>query len=280
VEDAVPEHQDNREAVIARARSFLFVPGDRADRFDKAVGSGADIVILDLEDAVAADRKDSARDFVRQWLDRGNRALVRLNGADTQWFSDDSQLCGHPSLIGAMLPKAEPGVVLERVTAVCPIVALVETARGIRRLDDIALTSGVVRLAFGSVDLALDLGFTGPDAALDPLRLELVTASRAAGIAPPIGGVTTDFRDPTQVRSDMQREAALGFSAKLCIHPAQVEPIHEGLRPDSSELEQARRIVAAFDAAEGAAAAFEGKMIDKPVVESARRLLAAAGLKS
>jgi citrate lyase subunit beta/citryl-CoA lyase len=280
VEDTVPEHQDNQEATIARARSFLFVPGDRADRFDKAAASGADIVILDLEDAVPVERKDSARDLVRHWLDRGGRALVRLNGADSQWFGVDSQLCGHPSLIGAILPKAEPGDALKSVGSSCPTVALVETAGGVRGLDDITATHGVIRLAFGSVDLALDLGFTGPDEALDPVRLELVTASRAANIAPPIGGVTVDFRDPARILSDMRREAALGFTAKLCIHPAQVEPIHEALRPDSSRLEKARQIVAAFEAADGAAAAFEGKMIDKPVVESARRLLAAAGLKS
>ena len=274
------EHQSKRKAAIASARSFLFVPGDRADRFDKAAASGADIVVLDLEDAVPVERKDSARDLVKQWLDRGGKALIRLNGADTRWFGDDSKLCGHPSLIGAMLPKAEPGVAIERIGEACPTVALVETARGMRRLDDIAAAPGVVRLAFGSVDLALDLGFTAPDEALDPLRLELVAASRAAGIAPPIGGVTIDFSDPARILSDTRREAALGFTAKLSIHPAQVEPIHEALRPGSSALEQARRIVAAFEAAGGAAAAFEGKMIDKPVVESARRLLAAAGLKS
>jgi citrate lyase subunit beta/citryl-CoA lyase len=92
--------------------------------------------------------------------------------------------------------------------------------------------------------------------------------------------VTTDFRDPVRVLDDARREAALGFTAKLCIHPAQVEPIHDALRPDAAEVDRARRIVAAYEAANGGAAAFEGKMIDKPVVESARRLLAAAGLKS
>ncbi len=276
----MPEHQSHREAAIASARSFLFVPGDRADRFDKAIASGADIVILDLEDAVPAEKKDSARDLVKQWLDRGGTALVRLNGADSQWFGDDSQLCVHPSLIGVMLPKAEPGEALEQMARTCPTVALVETARAVRSLDSIGSTAGLVRLAFGSVDLALDLGFTASDGALDPLRLELVAASRAAGIAPPIGGVTVDFRDPTRIFSDTRREAALGFTAKLCIHPAQVEPVHDALRPDPSALEQARQIVAAFEATNGAAAGFEGKMIDKPVVESARRLLAAAGLKS
>jgi citrate lyase subunit beta/citryl-CoA lyase len=280
VEKAVTDRQTKRESAIASARSFLFVPGDRPERFDKAAASGADIVILDLEDAVPAERKDDARELVREWLDRGGTALVRLNGAGTQWFGDDSRLCDHPSLIGAILPKAEPGEALDLVGAICPTVALVETARGVRQLDNIAAAAGVVRLAFGSVDLVLDLGFTGMDEALDPIRLDLVVASRAAGIAPPIGGVTTDFRDPVRVLDDARREAALGFTAKLCIHPAQVEPIHDALRPDAADVDRARRIVAAYEAANGGAAAFEGKMIDKPVVESARRLLAAAGLKS
>jgi len=269
----------DRRSAIANARSFLFVPGDRPDRFEKAANSGADVIILDLEDSVAADRKQSARDAVAVWLDKGGQALVRLNGADTIWFEEDVRLCNHPSLLGAMLPKAEPGKSLELIARSCPTVALVETARAIRRLDGIALTSGVARLAFGSVDLALDLGLSAPDEALDPLRLDLVAASHAAAIAPPIGGVTVEFRDHERVLSDARRDAGLGFRAKLCIHPAQVEPIHEALRPNPSEVERARRIVAAFEAADGAAAALDGKMIDKPVVESARRLLIAAGLK-
>jgi len=276
----VPHHRSSRESAIASARSFLFVPGDRPERFDKAAASGADIVILDLEDAVPPERKEEARHLVQQWLDTGGRALVRLNGADTMWFGEDSELCDHPSLIGAILPKAEPCDALDLVASKCPTVALIETARAIRRLDDIATVPGVVRLAFGSVDLGLDLGFSGPDEALDPIRLDLVIASRAAGIAPPIGGVTTDFRDPARVLTDTRREAALGFTAKLSIHPAQVQSIHDALRPADADVDRARGIVAAFEAADGAAAAFEGKMIDKPVVESARRLLAAAGLKS
>jgi len=263
--------------VIADARSFLFVPGDRPDRFDKAVRSGADVIILDLEDAVSIEKKEGARDSVRQWLDQGGQALVRLNGADTHWFEEDAQLCRHPSLLGAILPKAEAGEALEQIAQICPAVALVETAKAIRQLDAIAAVAGLARLAFGSVDLALDLGFSGPDKGLDPLRVDLVVASRAAGIAAPIGGVTVEFRDPAQVLSDARREAALGFGAKLCIHPAQVSPVHEALRPDASAVERARAIIAAFDAAGGGAAALDGKMLDKPVVEGARRILAATG---
>src|SRR6476646_707523 len=118
----VTRSADPRIAAVQDARSFLFVPGDRPERFDKAAASGADIVILDLEDALPAEHKDDARELVREWLDRGGTALVRLNGADTQWFGDDSRLCDHPSLIGAILPKAEPGEALDLVGAICPTV--------------------------------------------------------------------------------------------------------------------------------------------------------------
>jgi citrate lyase subunit beta/citryl-CoA lyase len=241
------------------------------------MASGADVIILDLEDAVPIERKESARASVTAWLDGGGEALVRINGADTQWFDEDARLFGHPSVLGAMLPKAEPGKALELAAATCPTVALIETARASRQIDSIAAVEGVVRLAFGSVDLALDLGFSGPDAALDPLRLDLVIASRAADMAPPIAGVTVDFRDPARVLLDARREAALGFGAKLCIHPAQIGPIHEALLPDAGDVDRAQRIITAFEAAGGGAAALDGKMLDKPIVEAARRLLAAAG---
>lgn len=261
---------------IAAARHFLFVPGNRPERFDKAAASGADIAILDLEDAVPADAKDAARENVRAWLDAGGRAVVRLNPSDTPFFKADVALADHPNLLGIMLPKTEAGEVLAHVASRAPVVALVETARGMASLDGIAQTEGVVRLAFGTIDLSLDLDVKVDDRQFDPLRLAMTIASRAASIAAPIDGVTPDFRDAGANETAMRAARMLGFRAKMCIHPAQLAPVEAALRPTEDEIVQARRIVEADKASGGSAVAMDGAMVDRPVVERAYRLLADA----
>jgi citrate lyase subunit beta/citryl-CoA lyase len=141
-------------------------------------------------------------------------------------------------------------------------------------MPTIAATEGVVRLAFGAIDLALDLDTDAPDAAFAPLRLQMVIASRAAGLGGPIDGVTTDFRDPAAITSDARAARAIGFTGKLCIHPAQVAPLHAALRPTHAQLAYATAIVEANTASGGAAVSMNGQMIDRPVVERALRLLA------
>lgn len=262
-------------------RSCLFTPADRPERFEKALATGADLVVLDLEDAVLPEAKEVARENVRSFLRAGGRAGVRVNGVGTPWHESDMSLLREGGLCAAMLPKAENAADLARFAAAapvgCAVIALVESALGIWTARELAAVAGVTQLAFGSVDFQLDAGI--PDAAEDdaPLlyaRSRLVLASAIAGIAAPIDGVTVALDDTDVLRRDVARARQLGFGGKLCIHPKQIAPVHEGFAPSAEELAQARAIVAAAEAsgAEGAIR-LNGKLIDRPVVMRARRLL-------
>lgn len=149
---------------ISTARSFLFVPSDRPERFEKAMAAGADMVILDLEDAVAPAAKIAARAAVSAWISPDRPVIIRINAADTVWFDDDLALPDRAGVAAIMLSKSIAGAVLERVASCAIVIALVETARGMLDLAAIAATPGVVRLAFGSIDLASILMPTYPTA--------------------------------------------------------------------------------------------------------------------
>ena len=259
------------------ARSYLFVPADRPERFAKAQASGADAVIIDLEDAVAPHAKATAREALANWLDTDQRpVVVRVNGVDTPWFADDLALATRPNVTAVMLPKAERADDLARVRAAVPSVALlplVETADGIDRVREIAVAAGVQRLAFGSIDLQHDLGIGGDGEELLMFRSQLVLASRLAQLAPPVDGVSIAIDDRIALQADAQRARRLGFGGKLCIHPRQVAPVNEAFTPAASEIAWAQRVVAAAAHAEGAAVAVDGQMVDKPVLLRAQALL-------
>lgn len=263
------------------ARSLLFVPGDRPDRFDKAATSGADGVICDLEDAVAAQTKASARAAVTHWLAGSGSAAVRINAPGTDWHDDDrAAVAGLRGLTAVMVPKAENPQDMAALAAALgrgtPIVALIETALGIHRAHEIAATAGVVRLAFGALDFALDTrSAADEDAALLYARSSLVVASRVARIPPPIDGVTTCLGDEAAVRSAASMARRLGFGGKLCVHPRQVVPVNAAFTPTEEEIHHARRIVAA--AGDGVTS-LNGRMVDKPVVDHARMVLTQATL--
>ena len=258
-------------------RSYLFVPGDRPERFDKAVDTGADLVILDLEDGVLPDAKEKARQIVGEWLAKGNRAAIRVNGTKTAWHAQDLELLRHQSVAAALIPKAEQvDDLLAFANAVpkgMPIVPVVETALGIWNVRELAEVRGVVQLAFGSVDFQLDTGINGEDSELLYARARIVLASAIAHIAPPMDGVTLAINDDDQLRSDIARGRKLGFGGKLCIHPRQVPIVNEGYSPKPDEVERARRIVKAAEAAGIGAIQLDGKLIDRPVVERARAVL-------
>jgi len=264
--------------IAGAARTWLFVPGDRPERFAKAAAAGPDVVVVDLEDAVAPAHKDAARAHVTDWLPRaGVTVAVRINAAGTTWHDADlaalAALDG-PSLV--VLPKADSPETVAAALAALPdgsaVVALVETALGVARAIDLASFPGVVRLAFGSYDLAAELGVDPEHApALAPARGNLVLASAVGGLAGPIDGVTGDVRDHERLTADVTTAAALGFAGKLCIHPGQVAPTAAALAPSPDEVAWAERVLAA--ATEDGVALVDGRMVDAPVVARARRIV-------
>ncbi|AKP57224.1 citrate lyase [Mycobacteroides abscessus subsp. abscessus] len=262
------------ESGIGWARSLLFVPGDRPERFAKAVDSGADAIVIDLEDAVAPDAKNVAREAAERWLREGGHAIVRINGSGTQWHADDVALaaaCGCP----VMLPKACSASHVSEVVAELPpgteLIALIETAAGVLAAPEICATDGVVRVAFGSIDLAAELGINPEEhESMLYARSALVMAAAAAGQATPVDGVTTTLNDADLLLADAARAARLGFGGKLCIHPRQVPAINAQFSPSQDEVAWARRVSAAVD---GGASVVDGRMVDKPVVERAARIL-------
>jgi citrate lyase subunit beta/citryl-CoA lyase len=256
--------------------AWLFVPGDRPERFAKAVASGADAVVLDLEDAVTPAHKDAARDEIAGWLSGAGRGWVRINAAGTPWQAADvAALAGLPGLLGLVIPKSEDPQLLQDLTLrngpAVGVLALVETALGVHRAVEIA-SAGVDRLAFGSIDFAEDVGSDGSWEALLLVRSTLVLASRVAGIAAPVDGVTTALRDPERLAYDVAAARGLGFAGKLCVHPDQVRPVQAGFAPTAQEVDWAERIVSAARDTRGAVAV-DGAMVDRPVLARARRIL-------
>ena len=269
----------------ATVRSLLFVPGHQGARFDKACQSGADAIVLDLEDAVPIDRKDEARAQVAQWLaGRGQEATgpqiaVRVNGADTPWHADDLAVCAQAGVDALMLPKSEDPVVLGALAAKLPAVALlplVETARGMARLEEIAAAPGVQRLVFGTIDFQADLDIEGEGLELLYFRSRMVLASRVAGIQSPVDGVSTAIDDAARIEADALQARRLGFGAKLCIHPKQVALVNQGFSPTQAQIDWARRVIEADAASGGAPVAVDGKMVDRPVVLKAHSILCAS----
>ncbi|MDE2394182.1 MAG: CoA ester lyase [Burkholderiales bacterium] len=252
-------------------RSYLFVPADRPERIARALQSGADAVIVDLEDAVAPAAKAAARQALQGWLESAAAApvLVRVNASNTPWHEDDLRLCERPAVRAIVLPKAEDAAALARLAK--PVLPLIETAAGFDALRAIAAAPGVRRLAFGALDFQVDLGIEGDDDALLFFRSQLVLASRLAGLEAPVDGVTTALDDEEAVRGDTARARRLGFGAKLCIHPKQVAAVNRGFTPADAEIDWARRVIAAAQG--GAAVAVDGKMVDAPVLLRAEALL-------
>jgi citrate lyase subunit beta/citryl-CoA lyase len=262
-------------------RSYLFVPGNRPERFDKAFSAGADAVILDLEDAVQPDEKAAARAAVLAAVsaDASRAAWVRINGSDTAWFNEDvAALAGRPGVAGIVLPKAETRQQIEAVLAhahpALSVLPIVETARGFANLALLCGTPRVQRIVFGTLDFQVDLGIDGDGEELHFFRSQIVLASRLAGIGAPVDGVSTTIADADAVEADARRGRRFGFGAKLCIHPKQVDAVHRAYAWSDAELAWARRVLASVDASNGAAVAVDGKMVDMPVILKARRIAA------
>jgi citrate lyase subunit beta / citryl-CoA lyase len=262
------------------SRSYLFVPGNRPDRFDKARRSGAHRVILDLEDAVAPEEKDSARAHVARWDGRSD-AIVRINGFDSPWFEPDVQMIREQGVATVMLPKAESKaieILARELGQRSFVVALIETAAGYFNVQNITTNSVTAQLAFGHLDFGMDAGVIETDRELDPVRLGLVLESRRAGLPAPIEGVTPDWLDVDAFAQAVRRARSMGFGGKLCIHPSQVKLVNEGFLPSAEELAWARRVIDAIEASGSGAIAVDGKMVDGPIAARARAIVAGATL--
>ena len=265
------------------ARTYLFVPGNRPERFAKALASGADVVVLDLEDAVAVEAKDAARAAIADWAAGAcaaerRRIAVRVNDAESAGFADDLRLLREAGLDDVMCPKTESPDQIAALRAMLPaarVLALIESARGVAGVAAVAASAGVLRLVFGTLDLALDLDLDIGDLSdgLSHAASRLAIASRVAGLAAPVAGVTPQIADTARLLADLAWSRRHGLGAKLCIHPNQVAPVHAALAPSAQALDWARRVLAA-EAASPGAAQLDGRMIDRPVVLQATRTLA------
>lgn len=283
-------------------RTLLFAPGNRPDRAEKALGLAADAVIMDFEDAVPIAEKESCRPVVKAILDKnpGKRMYVRVNALSTPYCRDDIKAVGSKNLEGIMLPKVESpedlvefdGLVaqMEKESGIEPgtlnVICVCETARG---LEDVYRIASVkmdhkrdMIFAFGAADYTTDLGIrlTREGRELDYARWRLPIVSRAAGLMPPLDTPwMVDLKDMDGLVADAQKAKALGFQGKVVIHPNQIQSCNEIFTPSAEELAFAQKVVSAFEQAERegkAAIQVDGKFIDYPVVEQARRVVSLA----
>lgn len=272
---------------VRHACSFLFVPATQPERLPKALASGADLVIADWEDAVAPADKERARNALADALaalpaPQRARLLVRINSEATPWFAADLQALAQltaQGLAGAVVPKAERAQTLQAVARAAgpqaALVPLVESVAGLAAADALAAAPQVARLAFGHLDFQMDAGMACADdeQELLPVRMALVLASRRAGLAAPIDGVTVDTRNPERMGRDAERARRMGFGGKLCIHPAQVPVLHAAFDPDEAAVTHAQRVRQALEQAGGGVCVLDGRMVDAPVLAQAEQTL-------
>jgi citrate lyase subunit beta/citryl-CoA lyase len=285
-------------------RTALFVPGNRPDRVDKAVRTGADAVIIDLEDAVALNEKEAARSKVRDKIleHAERRMIVRVNSLDSPFFQGDLEEVVTDNLACLMIPKVDSAAHIREINenllkvekeksmkpGALSILPLIESAIAVQNVFEIAsektMPSRIYCVAFGAADYTLDMGIeiTKEGTELTYPRSRIALASRASGIEPPLDTpFMMDLKDMEALKNDANRAKQLGFQGKLCIHPNQVEPCHAVFSPTKDEIRHAQKVVQAFEEAEKegtAAFQLDGKFVDYAVVERARRILRVAKL--
>jgi citrate lyase subunit beta / citryl-CoA lyase len=280
-------------------RSFLFTPANHARRVEKVFTIGADAAILDLEDAVAIDEKPGARGKAVEALQRPRacKAYVRVNALDTEFCFDDLLTIVGPGLDGIILPKVESAhgmltadwmvAQLERRAGLevgaIDIIPIIETGVGLMAAEEIARAgSRIRRLSFGAGDFTFDMNiaWTSDESELGYARSRLVAVSRAAGLEAPLDTVWFDLQDEDGLRASAEKVVKMGFQGKLCIHPSQIPVVNRAFTPSDEAVDFARKVVAAFEAAEAdgsAALQVDGKFIDYPIVYRAQRVLETVG---
>ncbi len=267
-------------------RSFLFVPGDRPERFDKAITSGCDVVIIDLEDAVSPSNKDLARSEVIKYLnDTTNnqvRCFVRINSIKTYdglrdiiAFIDNE--CLPDGIVLPMVDSAEEVIILEKIIQEhkhdMSLFVVIETPKGLSNIDSILSVSNIVEfVGFGSADYTAQTGSSLSWDSLLYARSKIVNSAGIAGVIA-IDGVWPDINNQKGLLDETKRIVDIGFKGKIAIHPKQISGIHEAFAPNEEQINFAKEVIDAYEAAKGGVISVRGKMIDEPLVISAKRVL-------
>ncbi|MDN7245233.1 HpcH/HpaI aldolase/citrate lyase family protein [Planococcus shenhongbingii] len=270
-------------------RSLMFTPGTKKERLLKSVNSEADALLWDLEDAVHPDDKDGAQAVIKEALDElGDKPakpiFLRVNQYDTEWYEEDVKLARHENVTGIMLPKTESSEqaakTWEGMGSEGELIALIETAAGIIRLEDIFSNPNISGVAFGAIDYAVDVDLTLTEAGLEALyaRSRIVTYAKAAGISGIYDTVFPDVHNEVSLQKRARSARALGFNGQMAVHPKQLEIIHEVYSPSREEIDWAVKVLLyAENEAKGQGVfMFDGKMVDRPVIEKARQIYNAA----
>ena len=274
---------------LADTKTWLFVPATRIDRVEKAFASGADAVIVDLEDAVAQVDKAQARAALKDYYDAQHEAKsyrpiwLRINKADSAEFAKDLALCQQlPRLAGVVLAKAEQAADIEKVyqETRLPVIAVIENAIGLYRANEMAKASGLLAFSYGFLDLCNDLqvqvGTASADIIANQIRYQLILTSKVHQLLAPIDSVYADFNDSKGLHKRVQLWSQMGMSGMLCIHPKQVDIVKQALQPTDSELEFAQRVIEEYERSGQAVFKIEGNMVDAPVIERSYQLLSLA----
>ena len=272
---------------FANINSWLFVPATRLDRVAKAFASGADAVIVDLEDAVAVADKAQARLEIQDYCysteaSASHKAIwLRINQIGSNESNKDLALCQQlPNLAGIVLAKAEQAVDIEYIHHYTnlPVIALIETALGLSQVDSMASAAGLLAFSYGFLDLCNDLNVQVSTPAADHIanqvRYQLLLSSKVQGLLAPIDTIYPDFTDSKGLQDRVTLWSQMGLSGMLCIHPKQVAVIQQSLRPSAAELDFAKRVVAEYERNHEAVFKVDGNMVDAPVIERCRQLLA------
>ncbi len=285
-------------------RSVLFAPGNRPELIDKAVNTAADVIIIDLEDAVHPDKKEEARSNARKKIAqyRERKIIIRVNGVDSDLITADLNEVVTENLWCLMVPKVENLAGVQKLNTylfnkeeknalkhgAVKVMPLIETAKGVQDisaiLSDDSLSQRFTSCAFGAADYTLDMGIDmtqNGDELLYP-RSRIAMACRAAGLEPPLDSpYMIDIKDVDGLKADAVRAKQLGFQGKLCVHPIQIEPCNLIFSPTPEEIHYAEKVILAFDEAKAKGAGalqLDGKFIDEPIVEKARRVMKMAAL--
>jgi citrate lyase beta subunit len=270
-------------------RSLMFTPGTKKERLLKSVSSEADALLWDLEDAVHPDEKAAARTVIKEALDEledkpAKPIFLRVNQYGTEWYEADVLLARHENVTGIMLPKAESAEQVqetwEGMGASGELIVLVETAVGIVRLEDIFSNPNVSGVAFGAIDYAVDVDLTLTEGGLEAIyaRSRIVTYAKAAGVEGIYDTVFADIHNTESLQKRAISARALGFNGQMAVHPKQIETIHEVYSPSRKDIDWAVKVLhqAEHEAKGAGVFMFEGKMVDRPVLEKAKQIHSAA----